>query len=132
MMHQPLKNKEEYRELSQNRKKELEKRKRLIERTAPFYQSSTRVNSRSSVLEGDYKTLWGYRFVLFRDWFDFMLSFRTSIVILILIVLYTIQLLVWAAFYVAIDCEESDPPLSFQEAFAFSLETSTTVRFFWS
>jgi len=125
MLHQPLRNREEWVEISKNR--DQEKTVRLIERRAPFFQSSTLVNVRYS--EHDSRTRWARRYIIFRDWFDYLLSFRTSIVIFFLIIAYTLQLFVWTGFYMSIDCEESNPPLTAHEAFAFALQTATTVGF---
>jgi hypothetical protein len=123
--HEPLRTKEEWQEISQSRTNV--RWKRLIERTNPFHQSSWNVNVRCTERPNDYKTRRARWTLLFRDWFDYILSFRTSLLISILAVFYTILLIIWALFYMAIDCKESAPRLNFQEAFAFSLQTATTV-----
>jgi hypothetical protein len=66
--------------------------------------------------------------MLIGDWFDLVLATHTYIVVLLIVSIYTSILLIWSGFYMSIDGLEGGP-LSFQEAFAFALETATTVGF---
>ena len=76
MIHEPLQGKEDFINLSE---KFVSKRKRIIERNAPFKQSSNRVNIRCSESKGDFEARWTRRILKFRDWFDFIMSVRTSV-----------------------------------------------------
>lgn len=94
-----------------------------------FHQSSARVNVKIVETKGDTATRWAKLSLLMGDWFDYMITINTSVVVVVLLLTYTTMLFIWAGFYMSIkDCLEGGD-LSFQEAFAFSLEIATTVGF---
>lgn len=104
--------------------------KRLIDRRNTFHQSSDKVNIRIVEHFNDKRVRWARRILFAGDWFDYIVTKPTCTVVTVLISIYSTCLLIWAGFYMAVDfCLEGEENLTFQEAFAFSLETATTVGF---
>ena len=101
---------------------------KLIRRDRAFYQTSNKMNISCTVEEGDFESRCGYWLILLSDWFDTFLKYGTSYIIFILYLIYTVTILVFAGFYYAIaqNCDTSEP-MTYSQAFAFSLETATTV-----
>lgn len=124
-LQEPLQDHAAWKRIAQER--EQVRWKRLIERNKPLFQSDWFVNVRCIEREDDIETLWAKRALLFRDWFDYILSIRTSLLILFICFCYTLIIIFWALIYMSIECEETGPRLGFHEAFAFSVETATTV-----
>lgn len=103
---------------------------RLVDRKFPYHQSQNRIavrniNHRSHI----YK-------LLLKDWFHVLLRIPANASLTGLLILWTIAILFFAVVYVYIDeayldlnCGLGDPgsPIQFGTAFAFSLETCTTV-----
>lgn len=102
---------------------------RFVRRNGPFHQSSLKVGVRNEEEQDDSYTRWARRWLTYSDWFDFFVSMPTKMVVLVLVLLYTLVILVFAGIYMSIDCQASNPPLSFQESFSFALETATTVGY---
>jgi hypothetical protein len=106
---------------------------KLIRRDRAFYQTSNKMNITCTVEEGDFETRCGYWLILLSDWFDTFLNYGTSYIIFVLIVVYTITIVLFAGFYYAIAQEcDSSQAMTFSQAFAFSLETATTVSFLFA
>jgi hypothetical protein len=103
---------------------------RLVKRNLPFHQSSNRIavkneKKRSHILP-----------LLMRDWFHVLLRMPVLASTTAMLSLWTVSILLFAAIYVRIDsvnlgtdCGLGPPgkPIPFGTAFAFSLETCTTV-----
>jgi len=104
---------------------------RLITRDFPYHQSSSRVeitNVQRHIL---------YR-LIYRDWFHLMLRQPAWVTFPSLILIWYMSIWVWAFAYVLVDrnnglkdcgISEADHPIEIREAFAFSLETTTTVGY---
>ena len=104
---------------------------KLVLRDRAFYQTSNRMNIECMVEPDDSDSWWGYRKLLALDWFDTFLTYGTGYILAILVAIYTIHLLVFAGFYYAISIHcKSSQQMTFAQAFAFSLETATTVSLF--
>jgi hypothetical protein len=106
---------------------------RLITRDYPYNQSSSRVE----IFNKNTKLL---RTLLINDWFHILLRYPSWVSIPLCLVVWYTSIWVWAAIYVAVDgsdanldrnCGLGDPgiPMSMGMAFAFSLETCTTVGY---
>jgi len=106
---------------------------RLIRRDQPFEQSSNGLRIRSS---------WGETSIgkmLKNDWFHLLLRYNTSYIVVCLVILWSMLIFFFAAVYyladrihVKEDCGlsgDGDEPISKFTAFAFSLETATTVGY---
>ena len=103
---------------------------RLIKRNLPFFQSKNvlRVANQHSELR--------LLSLLFNDWFHVGLRLNLWLILLILLTVWTLAIIIFAAVYMRIDrdnlnsnCGLGAPgtPIPFAPAFAFSLETCTTV-----
>ena len=88
--------------------------------------------------QGDDDHWWRHWYL--EDWFHVLLRVRTWVALLLLVICWTTVLLIFAAVYMWVDrlapdvnCGLSNPDdgktIHFQGAFAFSLETSTTVGY---
>jgi len=106
---------------------------RLIKRNLPHHQSKQQL----SVLRKN-PFFSGPNWAVANDWFHIMLRWSTSFSLLFLLTAWTVNILFFALIYKWFD--ESDPkvecglgevdsPISFNAAFAFSLETCTTVGY---
>jgi hypothetical protein len=102
--------------------------RRIVPRDRAFCQSSGKINM----------TRW--TFPLFaeavrRDFFHVLVSLPTTYVLTLFLAGYTVNCIVFAAIYIAIDgdCKltsgEDVTHLGFREAFAYSLETYSTVGY---
>jgi hypothetical protein len=106
---------------------------RLIERNLPFHQSKNKVHIHHEHSRGDL-----YRLLLY-NWFHVFLRLKTPVSLLILLVIWTSIILVFAGLYMAndrinegIDCGlviSAGEPMNIYTAFAFSIETCTTVGY---
>ena len=103
---------------------------RLVNRDLPFHQSKNRL---TVVNEKHHSHIWG---LLMRDWFHVLLRLPAWFSTLMLLCVWTLVILIFAYVYTAIDqqfvntdCGLGEPgnPISWGAAFAFSLETCTTV-----
>ncbi|CAB9503285.1 rectifier potassium channel 2 [Seminavis robusta] len=105
---------------------------RLIKRNLPFYQSKNtlRVTNQHSELR-----LFS---LLFNDWFHVGLRLNLWLSLFLLLSVWTICILIFAAIYMRIDRDRLDEncglgapgqPIQLGPAFAFSLETCTTVGY---
>lgn len=107
---------------------------RLLDRDNAFHQSSGRLHI-SQVATG--RTAAEILALYSDDWFHVMLSLATWQLLLIMILIYTTNLLVFAGFYMVVDrpeqscglTAEAAQAVSFQTAFAFSLITSSTIGY---
>jgi len=106
---------------------------RLITRDYPYNQSSNRVE----IVNENTNPLWG---LLIKDWFHVLLRLPSWISLPAFIIIWYISIWVWAAIYQYIsnkssnfekDCGLGSPnvTLSIMTAYAFSLETCTTVGY---
>lgn len=104
---------------------------RLIHRDLPFSQSRNRVNVRHNH---------GFKiFQLIRhDWFHVILRYPKGLCLLCLLSIWTIVVIIFAVIYVSVDNRlpnvdcglgKVGTPIGFGQAFAFSLETTTTGTF---
>ena len=106
-------------------------RHRLVRRDAPFHQSSgTFYMGRSGLRMPQLRKL------MLSDWFHVVVSWPLWVLALATIVLYTAIIVIFAGFYMLIDGENSDcglanynETLDFHKAFAFSIETMTTIGY---
>lgn len=103
---------------------------RLVNRNLTYNQSKNRFAVKN--INGS-SQLWP---LLVRDWFHVLLRLPFHISIVGLLAIWTLLILAWAAIYVLVDtqskeedCGLGEPgfPIPFSTAFAFSLETCTTV-----
>lgn len=103
---------------------------RLIPRNLPFHQSKNKMASKNVNSQTDVARL------LVKDWFHVFLRQHVLKTVTFLLVLWTLVILLFAVIYVRIDtayleysCGLGEPgiPILFGTAFAFSLETCTTV-----
>jgi hypothetical protein len=103
---------------------------RLVRRNLPFFQSknSLRVANQHSEMRLFY--------LLARDWFHVVLRMNLVLSLFVLLSLWTLLIILFAGIYMRIDrrrphedCGLGPPgyPIQFAPAFAFSLETCTTV-----
>ena len=108
---------------------------RLIERNLPFHQSHNKFNIKNKFGQFRYRMLWNlYR----HDWFHVMMRWPTALSILLLICIWTSIILIFAKIYVevgaadpSVDCglAPDGGPIQWNSAFAFSLQTCTTVGY---
>ncbi|MEM1010007.1 MAG: hypothetical protein AAGJ35_13500, partial [Myxococcota bacterium] len=107
--------------------------KRLVERNLPFGQSQNRVAINFAKNIG-LKKWW----LLKDDWFHVVLRLNTMQSLFGLLTIWTTVIVVFGSIYMAVDraykdtpCGLGTPPeqIRFGAAFAFSLETSTTVGY---
>ena len=107
---------------------------RLLPRNLPFHQSENRFE-----ITSNWRSINGkIRHFLFKDWFHVLLNFNTWIIVLVLTILWTMGILLFAGVYVGIDRIDDTldcglgvdgETITFYSAFAFSLETATTVGY---
>lgn len=104
---------------------------RLIPRNLAFGQSK-------NVIRVSHNHRWRIFWLLRHDWFHAGLRFPTSVSFFLLLSIWTIMIVLFALLYVGIDNKDpllecglglSGSPISFAGAFAFSLETCTTVGY---
>jgi hypothetical protein len=103
---------------------------RLIARNLPYHQSHNKMAVKNSKNHSHVYPL------LLLDWFHVFLRLPTYFTVTFLLSIWTAFILIFAAIYVgidssnnALDCGLGDPgtPIAWGTAFAFSLETCTTV-----
>jgi hypothetical protein len=105
---------------------------RLVKRNLPFFQSANvlRVANQHSEMRLFY--------LLSRDWFHVVLRMNLLLSILVLLTIWTVAIIIFAGVYMRVDrhrlnedCGLGAPgtPIAFAPAFAFSLETCTTVGY---
>jgi hypothetical protein len=103
---------------------------RLIARNLPYHQSRNKMAVQSVKNHSHIYPL------LLLDWFHVFLRLPTYFTVTLLLSIWTLFILIFARIYIAIDtsnsaldCGLGDPgmPIAFGTAFAFSLETCTTV-----
>jgi len=118
---------------------------RLIVRDLPFHQSSNSLRVRHQMSKeytkrSGLKSAGGLSFFhwYIEDWFHVLLRLRTIVSSFMFVVVWTSLLLFFAAIYVLIDSREPDVacglgkigvPIGYYGAFAFALETTTTVGY---
>lgn len=107
------------------------RRHRLVRRDAPFHQSSGKIFMDRTAMRNKELNLIGLG-----DWFHVLLEGRSTYLVLLLITVYTVIIIIFAGIYMGIDGERSacglaEPgtTLSFHTAFAFSVETMTTIGY---
>jgi hypothetical protein len=102
---------------------------RVIERNRPFFQSANKINTQHNQGVGIYK-------LLKHNWFHAALRWPTIRSVSLLLTLWTGTIIFFAGIYVLYDNLDSKvncglgpagEPIGFAGAFAFSLETCTTV-----
>lgn len=107
---------------------------RLVHRNAPFKQSRQEI---AVVNKSHYKLLKVQR-LLSQDWYHIFLRQNTLVTIIALLSIWTLVVIIFALVYMGIDAENpmlecglgsSGNPIQFGSAFAFSLETCTTVGY---
>mmetsp|Transcript_10925 Transcript_10925/g.16883 ORF Transcript_10925/g.16883 Transcript_10925/m.16883 type:complete len:463 (+) Transcript_10925:212-1600(+) len=108
---------------------------RFIKRNLPQYQS----HNRPDIINRHARLYFGLSFVFHQDWFHVVLGWPTSFSVFVLLSVWTAFILLFALIYRAIDQRNpeiscglgntGDPPIVFGAAFAFSLETCTTVGY---
>ena len=112
--------------------------KRLIVRDMPFHQSSNSLRIRHQISPRSRGGPMNVRFWYFPDWFHVFLRLRTQVSLLLLVALWTALILIFAGLYYGVDRKDREvscglgpagDPISFNGAFAFSLETATTVGY---
>lgn len=105
---------------------------RLVLRNLPFDQSRNIVQVRHN------QGCWKMMFLVGHDWFHVLLRRPTYQSLLFLLSIWTFSILVFAGFYMAVDRQdptvscglgEVGSPILWHGAFAFSLETATTVGY---
>ena len=103
---------------------------RLVKRNLPFFQSKNKLQVQNQ------HTHWRLFTLLKNDWFHVVLRWNLWLSLLILLSLWTLAIIIFAGIYMSIDrndgsddCGLGAPgePIGFAAAFAFSLETCTTV-----
>ncbi|KAL3787090.1 hypothetical protein ACHAWO_008570 [Cyclotella atomus] len=110
---------------------------RLVERDLPYHQSSNSLRIRH---QSSKRNTSGLRFFhwYIEDWFHVLLRLRTVVSILMFVTIWTLFLLFFAGVYVLVDRKDPEidcglgkvpNPIHFSGAFAFSLETTTTVGY---
>jgi len=113
-------------------KAETVNQQRIFERDLPFYQSSGSVHVNFTFIDRDRAMIWEQRALRAHDWFDTFAAVNTGALMLAIFLLYTVGVLAWAGLYIGVSAACNDPEvgvMTFQTAFAFSLETSTTVGY---
>jgi len=120
--------------------------KRLVVRDLPFHQSSNSLRVRHQMSKEYSKKAkgrhsaggLGFFHWYIEDWFHVLLRLRTIVSVSAFTVVWTAFLLIFAGVYVMVDninpdeaCGLGEPgyPIKFYGAFAFSLETTTTVGY---
>jgi hypothetical protein len=120
--------------------------KRLVVRDLPFHQSSNSLRVRHQMSKEYSKKAkgrhsaggLGFFHWYIEDWFHVLLRLRTVVSVSAFTVVWTAFLLIFAGVYVMIDNIDPDEacglgkpgyPIKFYGAFAFSLETTTTVGY---
>ena len=111
------------------------KSKRILSRNLPFCQSKNKVNVVNEKVRGKL----GIDRLKSEDWFHVFLRLSTFQSVLICVVIWTTLIIIFAGFYIAADkiqpdvncglTEDGLSIISFESAFAFSLETTTTVGY---
>lgn len=112
---------------------------RLVVRDMPFHQSSNSLRTRHQ-FTAPLRNFQGPGFFYRADWFHICLHLRTEISLLFLVALWTSVILIYACLYMYVDdhyvgvscglsSTDVDEGISFNGAFAFSLETATTVGY---
>lgn len=105
---------------------------RLVRRDLPAFQS----NNRFQVKQRLTRELW---LLLRHDWFHVVLNRRASTVVFTLLLIWTVMIIIFGAVYMRIDKTSDDDycgmgnqgeAITFRAAFAFSLQTCTTVGTF--
>ncbi|OEU19051.1 hypothetical protein FRACYDRAFT_183433 [Fragilariopsis cylindrus CCMP1102] len=106
---------------------------RLVNRNMPFHQSKNRI----AVFNLNWKDKISK--LLIKDWFHVLLRVHIVVAVFTLILIWTVAILVWAAIYqlsdnfgnLAVDCGlgKKNETLTFAAAFAFAMETATTVGY---
>ena len=103
-------------------------RHRLVPRDLRFHQASEALDIDFIADPDDYMTKRGYRMLKSLDWFDSILAFPTAVTLVLILVTYTIQLLIFAGFYSAAFATcNTTTPMDFSASFAFSLEVALAV-----
>jgi hypothetical protein len=106
---------------------------RLVLRNLPYAQSCNHIQVRHN-----YTAMKIYKLIQ-HDWFHVLLRFPTSQSLFFLISIWTLFLVIWAGCYVWVDRSNigvecglgpNGASISFRGAFAFSLQTCTTGRFY--
>lgn len=105
---------------------------RLVVRDRPLFQSSNQVRVNHQADRRIFTLMFRY------DWFHVILRYNTFYSLFVLLAIWTGMILIFAAIYRHIDgnnpqenCGLAEPPaiITFNGAFAFSLETCTTVGY---
>ena len=103
---------------------------RLVDRNFPYHQSKNQIAVKNLHQDS------GVVQLLLKDWFHVFLREHVLKSVTLLLVIWTVVILIFAAIYVKVDgdyleknCGLGEPgtPIEFGTAFAFSLETCTTV-----
>jgi hypothetical protein len=111
--------------------------RRLVARDMPFHQSSNSLRIRHQISPRGRGPM-NVRFWYFPDWFHVFLRLRTEVSVLLFVALWTALVVIFAGLYYGVDLQYLDiscglgpagDPISFNGAFAFSLETATTVGY---
>lgn len=121
----------------ESRSDQLDKIPRIVKRNMPFKQSKQKI----SVVNKSLVSSWMLHRVLYSDWYHVFLRQPTLLSICFLLSGWTVLVSLFALIYQRIDRNFSDigcglgkpgEPISFHGAFAFSLETTTTVGKFFT
>lgn len=107
---------------------------RLVHRNLPYHQSKQKIAVTNKTIFGSLKL----QYILSHDWYHVILRFPTHFSLFCLLSVWTLAILIFAAIYKHIDEQKPDEecglgtagkPINFPAAFAFSLETCTTVGY---
>jgi hypothetical protein len=110
--------------------------RRILERNLPFHQSKNTLSIGNHNRSSLKKLAW---FIYHHDWFHLYLRLPTYASVSIFLAIWTLMILTFAGFYTLIDKSHPDVDcglsiveddwkgMTFGPAFAFSLETTTTV-----
>lgn len=109
--------------------------KRLVERDLPYHQSTNFIRVRHQSNDNQWWRHW-----YSEDWFHVLLRVRTPVALMLFVISWTVLVIVFAGVYMYVDrlapevsCGLSNSSegetIHFQGAFAFSLETTTTVGY---
>lgn len=102
---------------------------RMVRRDLPAFQSSNRFHVKQRLTRSQW-------WLLRHDWFHILLNQPAPFAIFVMLTIWTLMILVFAAIYAKIDrmspeqacgLGQENKPIVFSSAFAFSLETCTTV-----
>ena len=110
---------------------------RLVRRNLPYHQSNNKFNVKAKYGKHRWTLLWHY---INHDPFHVMLRWSTPVSLTFLLTVWTFFILIFAEIYIAVDranphvdCglhpDGDGSTLDFHTAFAFSVETSTTVGY---